>query len=73
MESNKSCHDFVSRDAISVAEWNVGEKTEIVIRFYKSCDLNYRDAILTCKNISYLIRSWFQKQGLRFWRAKVRF
>jgi len=35
-ESTKSCHDFVSRDAIFVAEWNVWEKTKIVTRFPKS-------------------------------------
>jgi len=32
-----------------------------------------RGAILALENISYLNISWFQKQGLRFWRAKVRF
>jgi len=35
-ESNKSCHNFLSRDAIFEEEWNVCEKTKIVTRFPKS-------------------------------------
>jgi len=54
----KSWHDFWWRDTILLVAWH---------DFYR------RDTIFGAENISYLSWSQFQKQGLRFWRAKVQF
>jgi len=65
----------LNRDTISciVAQFWEGSGTRIRCKTHRGAIYSNRGAILASENISYLNRSWFQKRGLRFWRAKVRF
>jgi len=63
----------VTRFPVSWRDFEKDLEHELGFKTNRGTIYSNRGAILASENISYLNRSWFQKEGLRFWRAKVRF
>jgi len=63
----------VTRFPVSWRDFEKDLEHDLGFKTNRGAIYSNRGAILASENISYLNRIWFQKQGLRFWRAKVRF
>jgi len=63
----------VTRFPVSWRDFEKDLEHELRFKTNRGAIYSNRDAILALENIFFLNRSWFQKQGLWFWRAKVRF
>jgi len=64
---------IVTRFPVSWCDFEKDLEHELGFKTNRGAIHSNRGAILASENISYLNRSWFQKQGLRFEKSKVQF